>query len=175
MTSATRIVVSAFALAATAACVTPNPDARVVATVPDRKSFPAVADALVYHCGSLDCHGTTARNLRLYGSLGLRLPTNDAGDRIATSIAGKTTTGEYDEDFLSVVALEPEILSQVVAEGGAEPERLTFIRKARGTEHHKGLAPFVAGDSGDTCLTSWLAGKTNTAACQNVLPQQRTQ
>jgi hypothetical protein len=167
LSSGKHILALAFAGAALAACVTPSPDARVIVTPPDRATFPAVADLLEHRCGSLDCHGTAARNLRLYGSEGLRLTATDR----PTSVAGKTTTAEYDEDFLSVVALEPEILSQVVEEGGAQPERLTLVRKARGTEHHKGLAPFAIGDAGDVCLTSWLAGKTNTASCTQAAGQ----
>jgi hypothetical protein len=141
------------------ACVTAPEDSRVVATPPDRNAFPPVADLLMVRCGTLDCHGMKERNLRLYGSLGLRLV-----DR-PTSKPNKTTPDEYTESFNSVVGLEPEILSQVVQEGGANPERLTLIRKPRNTEHHKGLQMFKPGDDGDRCVTSWLAGHTDTAAC----------
>ena len=42
-------------------------------SVPSRDDFPAVADAMQLHCGTLDCHGQVGRNMRLYGLYGLRL------------------------------------------------------------------------------------------------------
>ena len=117
---------------------------------------------LVHRCGSLDCHGATYRSLRLYGSIGLRLsPTDKPVSK------GRTTEAEYDEDFASVIGLEPEVTSAVVSEAGASPERLTLIRKARGTEAHKGGAVWVEGDSQDRCLTSWLAGHADVADCED--------
>ena len=154
----------AFVAAAIAlACSTPAPDARFVETVPDRASFPPVAELLVHRCGTLDCHGSTARNLRLYGSIGLRLA---PGDRPVSK--GQTTEDEYDEDFASIVGLEPELMSAVVQSGGASPDRLTLIRKARGTEHHKGGKLWSEGDAQDECVTSWLAGHTDAAGCVSV-------
>lgn len=146
------------------ACSGPATDARVSTTVPDRASFPAVADVLDHRCGSLDCHGSVARNLRLYGHEGLRL---DPSAR--PSSKSNTTPAEYDESFLSIVTLEPELMSAVVAEGGAHPERLTFVRKARGTEHHKGGTLMIEGDAQDRCVTGWLAGRTDAAACASAL------
>ena len=69
-----------------------------------------------------------------------------------------------------MVGLEPEVMSAVVSQGGAQPERLTLVRKARGTEAHKGGSLMNAGDDRDVCLTSWLAGKTDTVACAKVQP-----
>ena len=62
-----------------------------------------------------------------------------------------TTSAEYDQDYLSVV--------------GLDPERLTMIGKARGTEEHQGGTIWQAGDESDPCVTSWLAGKMPTATC----------
>ncbi len=150
-----RVALVAFAIA----CA---PASNVASeSVPDRASFPPVADLLVHRCGTLDCHGETARNLRLYGSLGLRL---SPGDRPVSK--GTTSVAEYDEDFASVVGLEPEAMSAVVSQGGASPERLTFVRKARGAEAHKGGALFSPGDAQDRCVTSWLAGATDVADCR---------
>lgn len=146
--------------AALYACSSPEPDPRFIATAPDRASFPPVADLLVHRCGTLDCHGTSFRNLRLYGHEGLRL----AG---RPSSLPNTTDAEYDQDFESIVGLEPELMSAVVAEAGAHPERLTFVRKARGTEDHKGGAIMKEGDLEDLCVTSWLAGRTDRSACVN--------
>jgi hypothetical protein len=65
-----------------------------------------------------------------------------------------------------VIGLEPELLSQVVADQGRRPERLTIVRKARNLEHHKGGKLFSAGDDRDRCFTTWLAGAVDAAACQ---------
>lgn len=151
-------------IAAALACSTPAPDGRVSETTPDRGSFPAVSDLLDHRCGSLDCHGNAYRNLRIYGHEGLRLATTDR-----PLARGATTVAEYDESFTSVVYLEPEIMTQVVTSGGASPERLTLVRKARGTEHHKGGALFQPGDAQDVCLTSWLAGHTDSTSCTKAL------
>lgn len=129
--------------------------------VPDRATFPAVADLLVKRCGTLDCHGTAYRNLRIYGSQGMRL---SPGDRPLSK--GTTTAAEYEADFQSVVGLEPEILTTVVKDG-VSPDHLTFVRKARGTEHHKGGSLMQEGDAQDRCITSWLAGSTDVVGCQN--------
>ena len=146
------------------ACVDVGADPRIVETVPDRASFPPVSDLLDHRCGTLDCHGVTYRNLRVYGREGLR----SAPDARPSS-QENTTPAEYDATFASLVALEPETMSLVVSEGGAHPERLTFLRKARGTEDHKGLALWTEGDPEDLCVTSWLAGHTDTTICRQAL------
>ena len=163
--SARRWVVGGAALGGVLlACSTAPSDARFVATPPDAGSFPPVALMLVQACGSLDCHGTVARNLRLYGNTGLRLSL----DAVPTALT-PTTNAEVDQDYLSVLGLEPEAMSAVVAAGGADPERLTLMRKARGTESHKGGARIVPGDSRDRCLTTWLAGATDASSCNAAL------
>jgi hypothetical protein len=147
-------------------CVTAPSDPRfVVEQPPDRASFPVVSALLEHRCGTLDCHGVTFRNLRVYSGVGLRLSPQDR----PTSKASSTTAAELDANFESLVTLEPEIISRVVADGGAHPERLSFLRKARGTEDHKGLALWKEGDPEDVCVTSWLAGKTEAATCQKAL------
>jgi hypothetical protein len=143
-----------------AACSTPPSDARFVVTPPDAASFPPVAAMLVQACGTLDCHGTVGRNLKIYGNTGLRLSAAD----VPTALT-PTTNEEVAQDYDSVVGLEPETMSAVVALGGANPERLTFVRKARGTESHKGGAVVVAGDARDRCITTWLAGDTDASSC----------
>jgi hypothetical protein len=141
------------------ACSTPS-NSTFTGAVPDRASFPPVADLLGKRCGTLDCHGSAYRNLRVYASQGLRLSPSDR-----PISKGQTTAAEYDEDYRSVVGLEPEVMDAVVSEGGANPDRLTFVRKARGSEHHKGGSLMQAGDAQDTCITSWLAGQTDVAGC----------
>ncbi|APR82050.1 Hypothetical protein A7982_07399 [Minicystis rosea] len=128
-------------------------------SLPDRATFPLVADALERRCATLDCHGSVGRNLRLYSGSGLRLdPMNLPG-------SVSTTEAEYDASYRSLVWLEPEIMSAVVSEGGAEPERLTLVRKARGTEYHKPGAVIQAGEPADRCLVSWLASKIDEEQC----------
>jgi hypothetical protein len=47
------------------------------------------------------------------------------------------------------------------------------VRKARGTEAHKGGQLITPGDDQDKCITSWLAGATDTTSCVNAfgMPQ----
>ena len=80
-----------------------------------------------------------------------------------------TTRDELDASYLSIVELEPEIMKDVVAAHGANPERLTLVRKARGTEKHAGGTVVGVGDPRDRCLTSWLAGSADAAACDEAL------
>ncbi len=148
-------------LLSSVACSVPPSDAVYTPQdLPDPGTFPPVAQLLVVRCGSLDCHGTVARNLRLYGSAGLRW---SSSDRPLVPVCD--TSDEVAQDYESVVDLEPETMSAVVAAGGANPGQLTMVRKARGTEAHKGGAIWAAGDDSDTCVTSWLAGRTDESAC----------
>ena len=153
----------AFAAAGLFSCSAPPSDARFTQqSLPDATSFVPVAQLLDVRCGSLDCHGTTARNLRLYGSAGLRF---SASDRPLMPMCD--TADEIKQDYDSVVGLEPETMNDVVADHGADPERLTMVRKARGVEAHKGGTIWATGSDGDTCLTSWLAAEVNPTACAN--------
>jgi hypothetical protein len=142
--------------------LSPPPRSRVPGSTlaaPARASYEPVHDVLETTCGTLDCHGQAGRNLRLYGGRGLRLsPTDNPADN-------PTTHAEYDQSYWSVIGLEPEVMSDVVLDEGRVPERLTLVRKARNLEHHKGGKLFAAGDDRDRCLTSWLAGHLDTAAC----------
>jgi hypothetical protein len=151
-------------LAVIVGCGSPPGDARLVETTPDTTTFPAVAGMLVQACGTLDCHGQISRNLRLYGDTGLRFSPLDVPSTLLP-----TTMAEIGQDYASVVGLEPEILSAVVSSGGADPGRLTLVRKARGTESHKGGAVIVPGDARDVCLTTWLAGRADAASCAAAL------
>lgn len=123
-----------------------------------------MSDLLDHRCGSLDCHGQTARNLRIYGHEGLRLLAIDR-----PSSTNNTTAAGYDETYQSLVSLEPKVMTAVMGSGGAIPERLTFVRKARGTEAHKANKIWTIGDESDRCITSWLAGATDVAACKQAL------
>jgi hypothetical protein len=118
-------------------------------------------------CGSLDCHGQTGRPLRLYGGQGLRL---DPQDRPGE---GSTTAAEHDANLRATLGLEPELIAEVLDEGGTQPLRLTLVRKARGLEKHKGNAPLVKGDTGDVCLRSWLKSDTDEGACEDASHVER--
>jgi hypothetical protein len=133
---------------------------------PPRAGFESVADALVATCGTLDCHGQAGRNLRLYGGHGLRLASAD-------DPGGKPTThAEYHATYWSTIGLEPEILDQVVREGGASSDRLMMVRKARGEVKHKGGTLMQSGDGLDRCLQRWLAGQPDDAICEEAQPKR---
>ncbi len=145
------------------ACNVPASDNRIVVDAPDRATFAPVSALLEHRCGSLDCHGIAARNLRLYGFEGLRLAQD--GDASRPSSQANTTDAEVNENYLSVVGLEPELMTQVVREGASNPLRLTLLRKPLGIENHKGGTLFQQGDQQMACVTSWLAGHTDAAVC----------
>jgi hypothetical protein len=159
------IAVSLVALVASAACQGPDPNARSPVTGPDQMTFPLLHKVLDHRCGSLDCHGTRYRNLRMWGSDGMRLSYGDVPG------GAPTTTDELNATYQSIVELEPELMSAVVADHGANPERLTLVRKARGTEAHKGGAVVTPGDARDRCILSWLAGAADVLACSAALAQ----
>jgi hypothetical protein len=162
-----RCVVRLFAVTIVVvmfACSVPSPDARFNEHTPDSVTFPLVAAMLIQACGTLDCHGTVGRNLRLYGDTGLRYSPTDIPSTLVP-----TTADEVTQDYESVIGLEPEIMSEVVASGGANPERLTFYRKALGLESHKGGAVVVRGDPRDLCITTWLQGQADASACTAAL------
>jgi hypothetical protein len=158
-----RLCLASFLALAGSACAAPNPDATTTLVGPDRPSFDSVQPFLDHRCGTLDCHGTRYRNLRLWGHDGMRLAFGDVPG------ASPTTSAEVDASYEAIVALEPEIMSAVVADRGAHPERLTLVRKARGTEQHAGGAIVAMGDVRDVCITSWLAGQTDETACAAAL------
>lgn len=141
------------------ACAGPEEDARAQHQVPSFDFFPPVSDALHSHCGTLDCHGQEGRNLRLYGLNGLRLSQPDVPG------IGATTDAEYGENYRSVTLFEPELLEQLLLSGGVNPERLTLVRKGRGTEHHKGKVAMEPGGPADRCLLAWLAGGSDEVSC----------
>jgi hypothetical protein len=133
----------------------------------------SVSRMLELRCGSLDCHGSLGRPLRIFSREGLRLPV-EKGTAVSGGTA--TTVDEMNANFDAVIGLQPEDMSRVAAEQGARPERLLLITKAlgnvdgNGSMAHKGGQVFAPGDDGDTCLKTWLASKdvaaTDLAACR---------
>ncbi len=158
-----------------AACSIPPSNATVAIDAPSEAptEWQPVADYLDHRCGGLDCHGDVQRNLIIYGCDGLRLDPNDVPGCQTGPNAPATTAAEYAATYRSLVGLEPVPMSEVVASGGQDPELLTFVRKATGEEAHKGGTLIALGtDAGavqDECITSWLAGATNTSACAQAI------
>jgi hypothetical protein len=141
----------------------PDPDATVDAGAFDRAEFDFVNPVLLERCGSLDCHGDGHRNYRLYGFGGRRLSAEDRPD------AEVVRADEVDANYDATLALEPEITARI-ADGETEAiGELTLVRKARGAEAHDGGAPFTADGPGERCLVSWLAGRVDSAACEDEL------
>jgi hypothetical protein len=163
----------AVAAAAAVACALAPADERMGVVGPDLGQFETagVGDYLDHRCGSLDCHGQSTRNLVIWGCNGLRLDPNETGLVPGCRASGgkNTTTPEYEASYRSLVGLEPAVMSAVVSSGGQHPELLTFIRKARGWDAHKGGALVTPGDDQDVCMTSWLAGNANSTACGNAI------
>jgi len=162
---AVAIAVFAAGLLGSPACSPPDAGAVESPTLPTPQGFPYVAELMEHRCGTLDCHGSAYRNLRVYGDEGLRF---SAADR--PCVPAETTAAEVGQDYESIVDLEPEALSDVVADHGDDPARLTLIAKPLGLESHMGGTVFQTGDDSYTCLTSWLAGHTDTGACLAGLP-----
>jgi hypothetical protein len=159
---------SATVFAWTASCSPPS-DARIGIDAPSETLFPPAADLLAYRCGSLDCHGSAQRNFVIWSCYGLRLD-EDAAPGCRQQGGTNTTAEEYLATYDSLVALEPAVMSQVVASGGADPDLLTFVRNARGEEDHRGGKLWDAGSADDLCVADWLAGASSTAAqCKSAL------
>jgi hypothetical protein len=131
-------------------------------------AFGPVADYLEHRCGTLDCHGQPGRNLRIWGCNGMRLKFYDIPLPLLTcnALPSLATPEEHQATYRSLVGLEPSVMSFVVGLHGQQPELLTFVRKARGLESHKGGQLITPGDDQDTCITSWLAGTTDIDACR---------
>ena len=144
-----------------AGCSAPDPEARIDPIGPSRADFKYVAPVLARRCGSLDCHGSSFRNMRVYGYGGQRLGAGGSAPDTPTFV----TLDEINATYDSVVGLEPEKMRTVVQSGGAGPERLTFVRKGRGDEDHKGDRRVTPGDPSDRCITSWLANSIDVSAC----------
>lgn len=148
-----------------------DPDGVVEAVCPPAEDFPLVSSVLEKRCGTLDCHGSTARPLRIYGNQGLRAKDpeyeNDPGYYPGGAVG--TTDLERSLNYRALCALEPEIISQVVT-GELEPKELTVVRKARLQEKHKGGRIFDEGTAGDQCLTGWLDASTYEPGTFDTIP-----
>lgn len=119
-------IVSLVALAgATFGCVGPvsEPETTQGPTFgTDGADFKPVSKVLERRCGTLDCHGSTYRPLKIYGQYGLRKPfasRTDPGapaadfDNYFSGGGLETTLAELLDNYNSVLSLEPELLEAV--------------------------------------------------------------
>lgn len=154
-----------------AACSSVDPNAYTSVKGPafgdQGAAFRPVSAVVERRCGTLDCHGTLARPLRIYGQYGLRKPGGgDAGDYPGGLTP--TTTAELVDNYQSMAGLEPELFNLVVS-GKDQPETLTLVRKPRLLEKHKGGLVWNKGDTGDKCVIDWLTGIKDTTPCATEL------
>jgi hypothetical protein len=133
--------------------------------LPSGNDFRPVALVVGDRCGSLDCHGSKYRNMHIVGFGGSRLDGNDLPD------SEDTTAEEVAWDFDAIVSLEPDLTRAVAADHGKSPERLTFVRKGRGAEAHKGGTRIFVGDDADKCVLSWLSGAVDAPTCKRAVPR----
>jgi hypothetical protein len=149
------LVACASAALATACSSQPSSsDKFLMEGLPPLGSFSAgVGLVFERHCASLDCHGQVGRPLRLYSANGLRRP-NDAG---LVPGGGPTTTDEQNDNYRSIIAIEPEKMSEVVkAEPTGDPFQLLILKKPLNLEAHKGGAVMRKDDDTSTCLQAWF-------------------
>ncbi len=119
-------------------------------------------------CGSVDCHGTLPRGLRVYGKNSLRLA-NDAGDVVGT---GATTPEEARTTYQSILGLEPEKTDVFAAKSPRTADDaydLLFLSKPLSLERHRPGASLKKGEPAERCMTSWLLGAVDAAACTAAL------
>jgi hypothetical protein len=163
MTSRTRfrlpvrllsLMLASVAAGVVIGCAGPSGDDKFVLTPPQGPpTFNPVSTVLEMHCGTLNCHGNDGRNMRFFGLYGVRLdPKDKTGD-------GSTTDAEFLANYESIIAIEPERLSQIVRSGGANASKWVVLSKGRGVEHHKGGARLVPGQDADTCILSWISAQ----------------
>ena len=173
MNAASRCAALAAALVCAAGCASAPSDDRIGVSAPvgSEAAFGPVSDFLNHRCGTLDCHGQRQRNWVSWGCQGLRILDTDVSICSRAKGGRATTPEEHQATYRSLVGLEPVVMSEVVEQGGRQPELLTFIRKARGLEAHRGGKLIDPGDDQDECLTTWLEGRTNLTACSDAFAE----
>jgi hypothetical protein len=167
--TALRAAALVTAVSAALGCATVDEDAVTTVDCPvaDSTNFRPVSAVLEQRCGTLDCHGDAARPLRIYGQIGLRRPEPRDSKNLNpgeyekyysgdTAIA--TTQAELNDNAAAVCGLEPELLQKLRDGSETDPGTLTFIRKARLEEKHKGGRIWSAGETPDQCMINWLTG-----------------
>lgn len=123
----------------------------------DPTLFRTVEPVFERRCGSLDCHGTLARGLRIYSTNGLRVP-NEAG---VTPGSGATTADEFNANYASIIGLEPEKMNTFLATSPRTADdayKLVILSKPLELEKHKGGPALTKGEPAEQCITTWLIG-----------------
>jgi hypothetical protein len=153
-----------FGAVAVAACSdTPDGTEKITAGPVDAADFPPLVDPVFErHCASLDCHGSIATPMRLYSQNGLRMP-NEAGVAPGN---GSTTQVEITANYDSIIAIEPEKITDVAKNKG-DPYSLLILKKPLAIESHKGGPAISKGDDAETCISSWIKGTVDKTACTN--------
>jgi hypothetical protein len=147
-------------------CAYPDTTATVQTVCPSRASFTSVSPFLENGCGTIDCHGAPSRPLRIMGYAGLRLlPSDQSG-------GNPTTPAEVSANWDSVCGLQPELMTEATT-GQLSPDQLLLLQKPLLQTHHKGNQVIFPGDDGDTCLTTWLTGAVDAAACARAAAAQQ--
>jgi hypothetical protein len=157
---------AALALLGAGSC-TPNKLAgSEVFSCPDGALFTEhVSEYMERRCGTLDCHGSPARPMRLYGQFGLRHPTEEN-----VSGGSPTTQLEREDNYGAVCGVEPEKTDEIRHNGSAST--LLVVTKARGTEGHKGGHVIVQNSPEDLCISGWLSGSKSeivAPACEQAI------
>jgi hypothetical protein len=162
------MVTCAIAAVAISCADAPDPKRLTKILAPSQTDFAVVSPFLERRCGSLDCHGSVGRPLRIFSGRGLRLPPErDAGAVYPGS--SDTTESERNANYRSVIGLEPELMSRVEA-GKASPRDLLLLQKPLGlgdpvAQHKGGQVLASQGDPGETCIVSWLTTGVDINAC----------
>lgn len=123
----------------------------------DPTAFRTVEPVFERRCGSLDCHGTLARGLRIYSTNGLRVP-NEAG---ILPGSGATTADEFNANYASLIGLEPEKMNTFLATSPRTADdayKLVILSKPLELERHKGGPALTKGGPAEQCITTWLVG-----------------
>jgi hypothetical protein len=151
------------------ACASTPDDAqtpRLVVTGLDRASYEAMVHPVILRqCGTVECHGTLPRGMRVYGEIGLRL---DA------ATTGTTTSEEAQATYVSIVGLQPEKTSAFTARSPRTPDDaydLLVLSKPLMRERHRGGLSLRKGEPAEQCILSWLLGAVDAGACTSALPR----
>ncbi|MFO0664379.1 MAG: hypothetical protein U0174_10535 [Polyangiaceae bacterium] len=133
-----------------------DPGKKTTVVAPDFATYDKYVDGFLNaRCGTLDCHGQPGRPFRSYGYRGLRIFKADGG-LVPGQGTSTSTPEERLSNYYSIIALEPEEMSRVIARNGERPETLLFVRKPLLLERHKGGPALSIEDNGYKCITAWL-------------------
>ena len=154
------------------ACQFAPSDATIGIDAPDFTQYETggVGDFLDHRCGSLDCHGQSTRNLVLIRiCYGLRLDPNETGLAPGCRASGgiDTQDNEYQASYRvarRARARGHERGRRQRPAGSTRSFSRSSARRAGGMLY-KGGTLVTPGDDQDNCMTSWLAGTVNSAAC----------